>query len=261
MDNNDFFFKSAKIEKFVIDGREIELPIRYYRDNALIGVFIAPTKQIINVLPTKRFKPIEILPSMALISLIGLHHYNTSIGPFSELDVGIPVFFDSKLSLPFFSALRYNKHTNFGIFMFRLFVSDEKALTAGIKVWNYPKVIADIKFEETDYRYIMKITKNNSLILNFMVQKRLRINKEHLSTFYVYSIKNKEILKSPVNWRGFRYLSRKPHFASFELGDQAYARELKNLSMKNFCVEGSFYSDLQYILNPPAEVYSLIKNK
>jgi len=259
MDKDKSLFKSVQVKKVVIDGKEIELPIRYYKDIAMVGIFTASAKQIIDILPTKRFRPVEILPSIALVSLVGLCHYDTSIGPFSELDIGIPVFFDTKFTLPFFSALTYSKNANFGTYMFRLFVSDEKALTAGIKVWNYPKVIANITFEDTSLYRIMKVSKDGKQIIKFSIARQSKSKDEHSTVFNIYSIKDGRILKSPVDWKGQRFFSRFSKFASFELGESEFVREFELLGLRNYCVEGAFYSELQYILNPPIGTYPISK--
>ncbi|MCM8792665.1 MAG: acetoacetate decarboxylase family protein [Candidatus Omnitrophica bacterium] len=261
MYKDKLLFKSVEVKKVVIDDKEIELPIRYYKDVAMVGIFIASTKQIIDILPTERFRPVEILPSKALVSLIGLCHYDTSIGPFSELDIGIPIFFDTKFALPFFSALFYNKNVNFGIYMYRLFVSDEKALTAGVKVWNYPKVIADIEVEDTPTYRIMKVNKDGKCVIKFMVRKQSRRKEELQTTFNIYSIKDNKILKSPVDWKGKKCFARFSHFSYFELGESEYAKDLKLLGLRNYCIEAAFYADLQYILNPPVTTYSLNTEK
>jgi len=143
--------------------------------------------------------------------------------------------------------------------MYRLFVSEEKALTAGIKVWNYPKVIAQIEFEDTSLQRIMKISKDNKKIIEFRVSKYSHAKTEYKTVFNIYSIKDNQILKSPVDWKGVRYFSRSVHFASFTLGESEYAEQLRLLAIKNYCLEGSFYPDLQYILNPPSAVYPISK--
>ncbi len=258
---DDTFFKKVITKKVIIDDEEIELPIKYYKDWAMIGIFIASTKQIIKILPTKRFMPIEIFPSKAIVSLVGLRHFDTSIGPFNELDIGIPVLFDTKFTIPFFSALLYHKNINFGVYMFKLFVSDRKALTAGIKVWHYPKVISEISFDETEFHHVMNISENRKLILKLMTKKETTaVAKKHETTFNIYSIKDNMILKSPVNWKGARYLSRFSNHASFELGDSLYSSEISDLAIENYCVEASLYPDLQYILNAPIASYSLHKD-
>jgi len=208
MDKDRVLFKPVEIKKVIIDDKEIELPIRYYDDNAMIGIFTAATNKISRVLPTKRFRPVEILPSISLVSLVGLCHHDTSIGPFDELDIGIPVFFDTKFVFPFFSALTYSKNVNFGTYMYRLFVSDEKALTAGIKVWNYPKVIADISFEDTPLYRIMKVSKDAKKIIKFTIAKKVKPKEEYSAVFNIFSIKDNRILKSLVDWKGQRHFYR-----------------------------------------------------
>lgn len=257
MELNDDFFNNIKIEKRIIDGAQIELPIRYYKDEVMMGAFIAPTSRIKSVLPTTRFKPVEILPSLSLVSIIGLRHIDTSIGPFNELDIGIPVFFDSNLVIPFYSALKYHSNPNFGTYMLKLYVSDKKALTAGIKVWNYPKVIADIIFEENESHKTMIISKDNNKILTLKAINKGILTEKYNAIFNIFSIKDNMILKSPVNWRGERFSKRFKNIISFDLGDSEFSKELKSLNLMNYCVEGSIYPELQYILNVPTNIYNL----
>jgi hypothetical protein len=260
MNKDALLFKPVVVKKVAIDGREIELPIRYYRDSVMLGIFTAPTTNIIKLLPTSRFKPIEIFPSRSLVSLVGLRHYDTSIGPFDELDIGILVMLDSK-PFPFLSALFYDKNPRCGIYMYRLFVSDEKALTAGVKVWNYPKVIADIKFDKSPTHHVMKIKEGGKNIISLFVRKSAKHACDYETVFHIYSIKDRMILKSPVDWKGKRSLSRSPRFASFEIGSSSYTDELMTLGLQNYCVEGVFYSEVQYILNPPSETFPLESEK
>lgn len=260
MNKDELLFKPVEVKKIVIDGREIELPIRYYYDSVMLGIFTAPTKNITKLLPTPRFKPVEIFPSRALVSLVGLRHYDTSIGPFDELDIGILVMLDA-MPVPFFSALSYDKNSRCGTYMYRLFVSDEKALAAGIKVWNYPKVIADIKFNETPTRHTMEISEGGKIIITLAVSKNIKQSHDYNTVFHIYSIKDNKILKAPVDWKGQRYLSRSAHFVSFEIGASRYTDELMALGLQNFCVEGVFYSEVQYILNPPSETFPLESEK
>lgn len=252
--NNTDFFKGINIKKVVIDGETIELPIRYYQDRAFIVTFAAPANIIRNILPTPKMKSLQILPGFSLVSIGCLQHLDTSIGPFNEVDIGIPVILDSKFYPPLIPALFYNKLKNFGIYMYKIFVSSQKALTAGIKVWNYPKVVAEVIFKGTQKFHDVEIIKDNQLVLKVRA-KKVKINKKKKfsTVFNIFSLKNNQILKSPVNWQGYRYSCKFSKSISFESGQHLWSSYVRELSLKNICVEANYYDDLQYILNPPTE--------
>jgi hypothetical protein len=257
MNHDDSFFSSVKIEKLDIDGEIIELPIRYYQAKSIVATFLAPLKKVKEILPTTRFRPIEILPGLSAISLISFEQLETSIGPFKELDIGVPVFLDAKFTLPLLPALNYHRFSNFGLYMYHVFVSSEKALIAGTKVWGFSKTVVDIAFSEDEQSRYLELSKDSEMIIKVSLKNNDKKTRPFAHTFFLYTQKDNKILKSAVNWKGSMYKERFTRDASFKIGTHSLSSYVSVFHPMNFCIEATYYSDLRYILNSAHERYSL----
>ena len=126
------------------DGYEWTLPLFYYGNRALAGLYLIRTSKIKERVPDVRLKPMTIVPGLSVAVIINFE-FDTSIGPVNEFYVGIPTKVSGKL--PFgLAALQELFEGYMPVWCAHLPVSTDIAYKFGIKTWTFPKTLADIPF-------------------------------------------------------------------------------------------------------------------
>lgn len=80
-----------------------------------------------------------------MVGITSFNYFETSIGPYGEIGVGIPVVFDAS-TIPVLPLLLESYYPRFGFHVMCLPVTTIRARDTGIGVWGYPKFIADMCF-------------------------------------------------------------------------------------------------------------------
>ncbi len=130
-----------------IDEYDCTLPLFYYGNRALAGLFLVKTSKVKEMVPDVRLRPMTIVPGLSVATLISFE-FDTSIGPVNEFYVGIPTKVSGKL--PFgLAALQELFEGYMPVWCAHLPVSTDIAWRFGIRTWGFPKTLADIPFKDT----------------------------------------------------------------------------------------------------------------
>ncbi|MEW6440240.1 MAG: acetoacetate decarboxylase family protein [bacterium] len=251
--------EQAESKKWVlaIEDRkvELELPVRYRDAEAMLAFFPLPTREALERLPTKRFRPVEIVPGTSLIAVAAFEYRDTDIGPYNELAVCFPILHNPRVALPALPLLLESNYPGMGLYIHHLPVTTEIAWRAGVEIFGYPKFVANIRFEQTEGRRTCQLRESEEHILTLMVDKP-RGRRLDRKGFTTYSLREGEILKTVIGteMKGGR---RRFGGATLLLGSHPISAELRSMNISPRAFEVRYAPEMRAVLPAPSERYPL----
>jgi len=228
---DDQFFKDTPRTTLDMVGESIEFPILYYDFRMISGTFTVKTKKLKKLLPHPNLKPIEILPGTAAFTIAALEYRDTSIEPYNEIAICVPVKFPPKFVFPGLSAISMMLKNSFSVYIHHLPVTTEMARKVGIHFFNYPKFLAEIAFQDQGEKLAVTLKENDQLILKMQVAK-LPLTQSVRTEFHTYSIKENMVMHTLIEGRAPRYeLKMKGNRAQLELGNHWISQEIAELDL------------------------------
>lgn len=230
MARKEFFdWKGPSSKGVEIGSAVFDIPIFYYRDDLFLGFFTGNYKKIRELLPSSKLQPIQIIPGRAMVGIMGFNYIETSIGPYGEIGMGIPVVFDATI-IPVLPLLLESYYPRFGFFVIHLPVTTIRARDAGIGVWGYPKFIADMHFVSKPEAQSVTMYEEKQHILTLTVRNRgflIRDNR-HLITF---SEKDGNLISTKIPMRAIYRSCIRRGTATLELGNHPVADTLREMDV------------------------------
>ena len=253
------FFHGIKKQSFTLStGVTIDLPVEYYDWTFINTAFPAPLDKVKRILPTEKLQPILLLPGITLVQ-IGAFEYRRikGVAPYNELAVSIPVQYEPKSNYPCKPIIHYplfypEKYSRFGMYIHKLPVTTQEALTFGKDIWGFPKTVDEIAFQEAaTYRQCTMLS-NGKEELSFEV-KKMRTKFRRMD-FHCYSVQNEKLVRTLVQTQGqYSITSRMPGGAKLTLGTGPIAEELRSLDLGNTAFGRIYATGLQSMLHAASE--------
>ena len=248
---DDPFFKGTQRKALDMEGESIEFPILYYDFRMISGTFTAKTNKLKKLLPHLNFKPIEIFPGTGMITIVAFEYLDTSIGPYNEIGLVIPVKFPPRFLFPGFSAISMMLKNRFSVYIHHLPVTTEIARKGGVHFYNYPKFLSEITFQDQDDKLEVTLKEGDELILKMNAEK-LPLNRSAQIEFHTYSIKNNEVMHTLVEgWApqyGVKMMGNK---AKLELGNHRISQEIAELNLSKTSLNGQHAEGMMSKLYSP----------
>ncbi len=250
---DDAFFDGVKIEEVQIStGAKIGLPVRYYDWSAIMAHFPVPASKVASLLPSQRLKPALLMPGTAVITLTAFEYRSIAgVAPYNEFSVAVPVLYEPGLVLPGLPLLFPERFRHFGLYVHHLPVTTEEARVFGIDIWGYPKFVADISFEDTGQAQRCHLRAAGKDIITLQVQKMP--TKRGRQFYYSYTVKDGQLLRTPIQVQGEFGQASLGGGASCVLGDHPIADELRALGMRTSAIGRTYAPKLQSLLHAAAE--------
>jgi hypothetical protein len=198
----DFF---RGIEQFEIDfeGEKGKIPVFYRSTYGVFGFFIAKSSKVKELLPTRikeKFKVPELIPGVTFCGIAGFMYKDSSLGPYNEVAITFPVQQKPKIKSTAFilNLLDSIVKGEFHVHVKHLPVTTKIAKDAGVIIYNYPKFIADIEFQNGGS---FTLAENKKEILSFKIKKDQKLKfkiKRKKFLFTTYQEKDGAIIKAEV---------------------------------------------------------------
>jgi hypothetical protein len=240
---DDDFFRDTPKKILDMKGEPAEFPALYYDFRLVMCVFTIKTSRLKQVLPHPQFKPIQIWPGTGMLTVCFFEYRDTSIGPYNEVAVSVPINFAPASFLGKYTALSSMRKGIFPIYVHHLPVTTEIAREGGVYFFNYPKFLAEIDFLERDNFYEIILKEKDDLILK-MTAKKLPLNRSESFEFHTFSLDERTIMHSLVEVYAPK-LGKKTfgRCGELELGSHRISNELKDLKLSKsawsgFCGDG-----------------------
>lgn len=254
--NNQFFQHITQFQTFETASGLIEVPIFYHDVSSMWVYFSAPSHMVQSILPSERLKPISLGNGNALYGFVCFEYRDTTIGPYNEVGIGAPCRLDPVINIPLLPAL-FNRFFGVGFYVHYLPVTTQIAYDAGVDIWGLPKFIAQIAFEETHNSRRCVLQADSKEILTLEVTHPDRALKQDTYDFHTFSVKDKFLLKTPVQSSGQFWASRKSDSAQLHLGNHPVAEQLRELKLDTKPIKTIIYPNTQVILHAASNRYTL----
>lgn len=151
MDNAEpSFFEAVHRWEWPIPGAG-KVPVFFPSLSFVAAACTASTKQVLELLPDRRMRPVDVMPGRCLVTIAGVQYRESDLGPYNELVVAVPIAFGAH-ALPVLDAVRQGFGRAFNGFIWQMPVTTAVARDAGLALAGFPKFIADIRFEVDDRR-------------------------------------------------------------------------------------------------------------
>ena len=126
----------------------VHLPILYHDATAVLAFFNSDRDAVNALLPPGRMGPALTRRSRAIVGLALFEYGTTSIGPYNEVGVAVPVLWQKGPAIrwPAIELLRSSDTRRVGYPIVHLPVTTETACAAGKEIWGYPKFVTPIDF-------------------------------------------------------------------------------------------------------------------
>lgn len=171
MERDMSFFKNVFQIEADFNGEPAKVPVFYYDGTALTGIFLAKTSWLRKFLPKKEYFPATVLPGVGAIAFTCFEYRDTDIRPYNELSISIPMTYRSRCYIPGASMLSGLLRNEFHVYIHHLPVTTKIALDGGVLVYNYPKFLSTIEFEDKGDDLIVTLAENSELILRITAKK------------------------------------------------------------------------------------------
>jgi len=245
------FFKDTPRKTLDMAGQPMEFPVFYYDVRFVTAIFTAKASALKKLLPHRRFKPIQIWPGTSMLGIAAFEYHDTSIGPYNEIAISIPIKFPSRFVVPGLSALKMMRKNLFPVHIHHLPVTTEIALKAGIHFYNYPKFLADITFQDRDESLEVTLKEKDDLILKLLA-KKLPLKRSAGFEFHTYSIKDNVVMHALVEgWAPKFGAVRMGSVAELELGEHGISKELAELNLSKTARSGLYGEGVMTKLHAP----------
>lgn len=234
----DDFFKDTPKKTLDIGGRQVEFPALYYDFRFVNCVFAANIGRLKQILPHPQFQPIQVWPGTGMVSITAFEYRDTSIGPYNEVSIGIPINFPPASFLGKHSALSMMRRNIFPSYIHHLPVTTEIAREGGVYFYNYPKFLAEIEVLERDGYFEVTLKEKEDLILK-MLAKKLPLKRSQPFEFHTFSLDQKTIMHTLIEVYapkfGKKTLGR---CGELELGSHRISDELEGLKLSKSAWSG-----------------------
>lgn len=248
---DDPFFKDSPRNSLTVEGLTIEFPILYYDLRVIHAVFNAKTSVIKKLLPHSNYRPIEMWPGTGMLGITAFEYFDTSIGPYNEIAIAIPIRFPPSIAFPGLSAISMMRKKLFSVYIHHLPVTTDIALKGGIYFYNYPKFLAEIVFKDAGQNLEVTLKEKGEMILK-LKSKKLPLNRSSKLTFYTYSIKDRVVMRGLIEgWAPKIGETMLRSDAELELGDHRISKELAELNLSKTAWSGIYAEGMMTKLYDP----------
>ncbi len=244
------FFEKTRPGKNVTYGQaNFDLPILYFRDDFFGLYFSASYRKVKAIMPSPNLHPLRLPHGRAVIVIAAYNYRDTTIGPYGEIPVAIPVVFNSKKG-PISSLvplLRESNYPGFGVLVQHLPVTKVVARDAGRGEWGYTKFVADMTFRATPEYFQCSMKEKQTHILDLHVpRKGVRVtDKRPLTT---YSVKQGQLIKTVIKQYGIKRVGILPKGAHVKFGNHPMAESIKNLDIAKKPFMSMYYTERSGVL-------------
>ena len=251
------FFKDTPRKILDMAGQPMEFPILYYDLRCITGIFTAKASRLKKLLPHPNFRPIEMWPGTGMLGITAFEYHDTSIGPYNEIAITIPVKFPPNFVFPGLAAISMMRKNVFPVYIHHLPVTTEIALKVGVHFWNYPKFLAGITFQDQGGYLDVTLKENDRLILK-MSAKKLAAKRSVRPQFHTYSIKANVVMHALIDgWAPRLGAVMMGNVARLELGEHRISEELAELDLSKTARSGQYAEEMMTKLHDPDQRWNV----
>ena len=244
-----FFSNTRPGKKIILDEKDVELPILYYRDDFFVLYFTAKAKKVNEILPSPNLYPVMMPNGRAIIGVGAFNYTETSIGSYGEVPIVIPVVYGRRTS-PFtglIPAFMESWYPGFGLLVMHLPVTGLLARDGGRQGWGYTKFIADMHFIINSDYFECQMHEEDHHILDIRVLKKGILMKE-TRPITTYSVLDNNLIKTIIPQRGIKRTAIQTKGSFLKLGNHPVAESVKALEISSKPFLSAYFPERSVIL-------------
>jgi len=224
----EFFAGTRPGDRVRKGNTEFDLPILYTRDDSFALFFTVDLRAARELMPSPNLHPVRMPWGKALLGVAAFNYVDTTIGPYGEVAVVIPVV-HGRRPLPVLPALMEAGYRGFGNLVLHLPVTGTGPRDAGRGVWGYTKFVADMRFHIGPERLACRMDEGDEHILTLSVPRRGTIRRD-TKPLVTYSVLDGRLIRTVIPQRAVFMLGLRPRGAALELGGHPVARSIAGLA-------------------------------
>jgi hypothetical protein len=229
-----------------------ELPILYFRDDLFALFYAADAECVKAVLPSERLHPVMLSSTKSMVGIGAFNYIDTSVGPYGEVAVILPVVHAPKPPPRLIPALRESRYPGFGALVMHLPVTRIVARDAGRGEWGYTKFIADMNFILTPEYMACRMSEASQHLLTLRVARR-GIALRDTKPLITYSVKDGNLIRTVIPQRGTARVCFRPKGSFLELGDHPVSNTIRSLGLSQRPFMSRYYMERSGVL-PSGEI-------
>jgi hypothetical protein len=242
------FFSDTRPGESVTHGcASFELPILYFRDDLFGLSFAADFSQIRALMPSDRLHPVRLPGGRAIVGIFAMNYYETTVGPYGEVAVAVPVVYGSKAPPPLIPLLLESNYPGFGLLILHLPVTTLAARDGGRGAWGFTKFTSDMVFTLTPEFMECRLSEGEMHILTLRVARQGMALRER-KPIITYSVKEGRLVRTIIPQIGSQRLALRPRGSSLELGDHPVAQSIRELGLSDRPFISRYYMERRGIL-------------
>lgn len=252
MRRSSFFDGVTQIEA-TLAGEAVRLPIFYYEGVAIGAVFPARLGSLRALMPDPRLRPARLAPGIGAVAITCFQYADTDIGPYNELAISVllnePSF---RANLPGRALVADMRARQLHAWVQHLPVTTEIARVGGVELYNYPKFVAAIDFEQTAAHRSCSLAEGDERILTLTGPLIDTPRSERLALFsHLWQDRQPQSSEFKINAKALG-VSLLPRGASLTLGERhPIARELSGLLLSRRPLQYQYVPSFEGILYGP----------
>jgi len=246
-----FFDGVEQFDAFI--GDRLGKSPTFYRDAASFTLILpANLMALRRILPDPRFVPAQVLPGVGALSLTALEYKDTDLGPYNEFSIGIALNSPDFLQIPCYNFARQAIRGTFHGYIQGLPVTTEIALRGGVDLYNFPKFIARIDFDQDEGWTTCEVSEGEELICRVKGREvptpRSGIIKMISST---YQFRQPQSCELKINAKGYAITTGRGNAELVVGTSHPVARELSGLLLSTTPIAYSYIPNMEAILYGP----------
>jgi hypothetical protein len=247
------FFDGVTQMEAALGDELVRLPIFYYDGTATSAVFAARLGALRRLMPDPRISPARLAPGLGAVAVTCFEYRDTDIGPYNELAISVvlnePWFLPN---LPGRALLASLRSAQMHAWFHHLPVTTEIARAGGVELYNYPKFVAGIDFEETATQRICTLKEGAEHILTLSGERIATPRSEQFQLFsHLWMDRQPQSSEFKINAVEMG-VSLRPRAASLTLGERhPIARELASLIAWSSPIQYQYMARFEGILYGP----------
>lgn len=249
------FFKNV----FQVEGKfgdePGKLPIFYFDGTIITGFFLARKSALKKMMPKSSYYPVSVAPGVGVIAITCFEYRDTDIKPYNEISVAIPITYGAPSLIPAASLIAGMKKNQYSGYIRHLPVTTKVALRGGVDVYNYPKFLSGIEFEDRGGETVVTLSENGETIFT-TYSKNIPATGQGTFRYITYPVKDDcaQQADALVNAKKFGQ-SMAPGGMRIELGENhAIAEELRGALIGRKSIMNQYAPEFQSILYAPVRL-------
>ncbi len=255
MRHSPFFDGVAQIEATLV-GQTVKLPIFYYEGTAIGAVFPARLGALRALMPDRRLRPARLAPGVGALAVTCFEYADTDIGPYNELAISVILCEPPHLAnLPGRAMIAGLRNRQLHAWVQHLPVTTEIARAGGVELYNYPKFIGAIDYEQSPTRRTCRLAEGAEPILTLTGDLIATPRSEHFQLFsHLWMDRQPQGSEFKIHARSMG-VSLDPRRAELTLGPRhPIAREMDALLLSRRPLQYQYIPSFEGILYGPEHV-------